>query len=86
MNIFITVTTTSKRPSPKAEILKYVEDPEFSYQDFAKRGSVEDIPTFRAHEYSWEDHGFSIANRLYSDIGSHLDEKFGKAYNLTYYT
>ncbi|KAK3096518.1 hypothetical protein FSP39_000957 [Pinctada imbricata] len=76
--------TTSKRPSPKAEILKYVEDQDFCYQDFANR--VDEITSFRAHEYSWEDHGFSIANRLYSDIGSHLDEKFNKAYNLTYYT
>ena len=27
-------------------------------------------------DYSWEDHGFSLVNRLYSDIGHLLDEKF----------
>uniref|UniRef100_A0A8D2J2E1 Sestrin 3 n=1 Tax=Varanus komodoensis TaxID=61221 RepID=A0A8D2J2E1_VARKO len=29
-------------------------------------------------DYSWEDHGFSLVNRLYSDIGHLLDEKFRK--------
>ena len=37
-------------------------------------------------DYSWEDHGFSLANRLYPDIGTYLDDKFNTAYNLTYYT
>ncbi|NXG31878.1 SESN3 protein, partial [Dromaius novaehollandiae] len=27
-------------------------------------------------DYSWEDHGFSLVNRLYADIGHLLDEKF----------
>lgn len=27
-------------------------------------------------DYSWEDHGFSLVNRLYSDIGHLLDERF----------
>lgn len=27
-------------------------------------------------DYSWEDHGFSLVNRLYSDIGHLLDDRF----------
>lgn len=79
------ITTTARRPSPVAEILKYVEDEEFSYTDFAKR-TEETQPTFRIQDYSWEEHAFSLANRLYPDIGTHLDDKFNMAYNLTYYT
>lgn len=37
-------------------------------------------------DYSWEDHGFSLVNRLYSDIGQLLDEKFRMVRNLTYNT
>ena len=35
---------------------------------------------------SWSEHGFSLANRYYTDIGTLLDEKFGTTYNLTYRT
>lgn len=74
------------KPSPHAEILRFIEDADFSYEDFAKRGAPGDIPTFRAQDYSWEDQGFSLSNRLYSEIGTLLDDKFRVAYNLTYYT
>ncbi|ESO84167.1 hypothetical protein LOTGIDRAFT_155490 [Lottia gigantea] len=80
------IATSQKIPSPSADVLRYVEDPTFAYTDFATRESVMEIPSFRANEYSWEEHGFSLANRLYSDIGSLLDDKFNMAYNLTYYT
>nr|XP_006813000.1 PREDICTED: sestrin-1-like [Saccoglossus kowalevskii] len=70
----------------KAGLSKYIEDPDFSYEDFAKRGSMSSIPTFRVQDYSWEDHGFSLVNRLYSDIGPILDDKFHAAYELTYNT
>lgn len=40
----------------------YVEDPNFTYQDFARRGA-ENIPnTFRIQDYSWDDHGYSLMN------------------------
>ncbi|KAF0291018.1 Sestrin [Amphibalanus amphitrite] len=42
--------------------------------------------TFRVQDYNWEDHGFSLVNRLYSDVGYLLDDKFRKAYHLTYQT
>ena len=84
--IFVFAVINSSIPSPRAEVLKYVDDPEFCYQDFAKRESVESIPTFRAQDYNWEDHGFSLANRLLTDIGSHLEDRFNIAINMTYYT
>ena len=37
-------------------------------------------------DYSWEEHGFSLVNRLYADVGGYLDEKFKVAQNMTYYT
>ncbi|XP_070567733.1 sestrin-1-like isoform X3 [Ptychodera flava] len=70
----------------KADLSKYLDDPEFTYQDFAKRGLTGTIPTFRVQDYSWEDHGFSLMNRLYSEIGTLLDDKFRVAYDLTYNT
>ncbi|KAJ8267004.1 hypothetical protein GJAV_G00137120 [Gymnothorax javanicus] len=69
---------------PKSKVSRFVEDSSFRYQDFARRGE-DDLPTFRAQDYSWEDHGFSLVNRLYSDIGLLLDDKFRTVCNLTYY-
>ncbi|CAH1228737.1 SESN1 [Branchiostoma lanceolatum] len=69
-----------------SDYAKYRDDPHFHYEDFAKRGEERTIPTFRAQDYSWEDQGFSLVNRLYSDIGQLLDDKFRMAFNLTYYT
>lgn len=44
-------------------ISQYIEDPNFTYQDFARRGA-ENIPTtFRIQDYSWDDHGYSLVNR-----------------------
>ncbi|KAM8800058.1 sestrin-3-like [Eudromia elegans] len=53
----------------------YLQDPDFGYQDFARRDE-DQAQVFRVQDYSWEDHGFSLVNRLYSDIGHLLDEKF----------
>ncbi|XP_074034358.1 sestrin isoform X2 [Leptinotarsa decemlineata] len=64
----------------------YVDDASFNYIDFVKRGDTQDIPTFRVQDYSWDDHGYSLVNRLYNDVGNLLDDKFRTAYNLTYYT
>ncbi|XP_058828536.1 sestrin homolog isoform X2 [Topomyia yanbarensis] len=68
------------------QIGRYVDDPNFTYQDFARRGA-ENIPqTFRIQDYSWDDHGYSLVNRLYNDVGFYLDDKFRVAFSLTYYT
>lgn len=69
-----------------ADICVFVEDPSFIYHDFAKRHDHDDILTFRVQDYSWDDHGYSLVNRLYNDVGNLLDDKFKTAYNLTYYT
>nr|XP_023653493.1 sestrin-3-like isoform X1 [Paramormyrops kingsleyae]XP_023653494.1 sestrin-3-like isoform X1 [Paramormyrops kingsleyae] len=53
----------------------FVTDPEFGYQEFARRDE-DHFQVFRVQDYSWEDHGFSLVNRLYSDIGHLLDERF----------
>lgn len=80
-------------PSEKARLVpvkpsigQFVDDPNFLYEDFARRGENSEIPTFRVQDYSWDDHGYSLVNRLYNDVGNLLDEKFKTAYNLTYYT
>ncbi|XP_025899192.1 sestrin-2-like [Nothoprocta perdicaria] len=66
-------------------VLCFVEDPAFGYKDFTRRGE-QAPPTFRAQDYTWEDHGYSLINRLYPDVGQLLDEKFQVVYNLTYNT
>ena len=55
-------------------------------QDFARRGEVNLIPTFRVQDYSWDDHAYSLINRLYNDVGNLLDDKFRLMYQLTYNT
>ena len=74
-------------PSPPAPHLsRFVIDPDFTYIDFARRGANSEFTTFRVQDYSWDDHGFSLVNQLYNDVGNLLDEKFKKTYNMTYYT
>ncbi|KAJ7995961.1 hypothetical protein DPEC_G00232130 [Dallia pectoralis] len=70
---------------PSSQGSRFVADATFGYQDFARHGE-DNPPTFRAQDYSWEDHGFSLVNRLYSDIGLLLDDKFRTACDLTYYS
>lgn len=75
---------------------QFIKDEGFIYQDFANRGGSEGsgesnngkgmIPTFRVQDYSWDDHAYSLINRLYSDVGNLIDEKFRLTYHLTYYT
>jgi sestrin len=73
-------------PNMPQNISHLIDDPTFTYQDFQRRGDAVSIPTFRIQDYSWDDHGYSLVNRLYSDVGNLLDEKFRAAYNLTYFT
>ncbi|XP_055512606.1 sestrin-1-like isoform X2 [Leucoraja erinacea] len=68
-----------------ANLSCFVEDADFGYKDFSRRGE-QTPPTFRAQDYTWEDHGYSLINRLYPEVGQLLDEKFQVVYNLTYNT
>uniref|UniRef100_W5KLV4 Sestrin 4 n=1 Tax=Astyanax mexicanus TaxID=7994 RepID=W5KLV4_ASTMX len=54
---------------------RFVTDPDFGYQEFARQ-EEDHFQVFRVQDYSWEDHGFSLVNRLYSDIGHLLDDRF----------
>ena len=71
--------------APQPGIARYLTDASFCYYDFANR-EESDISTFRVQDYSWEEHGFSLINRLYPDMGQMLDDKFSCAFNLTYNT
>lgn len=45
------------------QVSRFVDEPTFTYQDFARRGA-ENIPqTFRIQDYSWDDHAYSLVNR-----------------------
>ncbi|XP_066530527.1 sestrin-2 [Hoplias malabaricus] len=66
-------------------ISRFVQEPDFIYQDFSPRGE-QSPPTMRAQDYSWEDHGFSLMNRLYAEMAQLLDEKFQVVCGLTYHT
>ncbi|XP_071396846.1 sestrin-2 [Centroberyx affinis] len=78
------IPTAVVRGAPPDLVLRLVEDQEFSYEDFAPRGE-QAPPTMRAQDYSWEDHGFSLVNRLLPDMGQLLDEKFQVVCGLTYH-
>jgi len=69
-----------------SSVSRFVEDNDFTYVDFRRRGEKSTVPTFRASDFSWDDYGFSLGNGLYTDIGTLLDDKFSVAQNLTYYT
>ncbi|NWQ86721.1 SESN3 protein, partial [Burhinus bistriatus] len=69
------LTDTDGEVTGATNLACYMQDPDFRYQDFARRDE-DQAQVFRVQDYSWEDHGFSLVNRLYSDIGHLLDEKF----------
>uniref|UniRef100_A0A3Q0RRV0 Sestrin 4 n=1 Tax=Amphilophus citrinellus TaxID=61819 RepID=A0A3Q0RRV0_AMPCI len=58
-----------------ADASRFITDPDFCYQEFARK-EEDHFQVFRVQDYSWEDHGFSLVNRLYSDIGHLLDDRF----------
>lgn len=64
----------------------YLDDPAFAYQDFAKRDAASDVPTFRAQDFNWTDHGYSIMKTYLSEVAELLDDKFKLAHSLTYMT
>ncbi|XP_077875650.1 sestrin-1 isoform X3 [Ictidomys tridecemlineatus] len=70
--------------TPARDVSRHFEDTSYGYKDFSRHGMH--VPTFRVQDYCWEDHGYSLVNRLYPDVGQLIDEKFHIAYNLTYNT
>ncbi|XP_048349044.1 sestrin-1 isoform X2 [Sphaerodactylus townsendi] len=70
--------------APTRDVSRHFEDTSYGYEDFSRHGMH--VPTLHAQDYSWEDHGYSLVNRLYPDVGQLIDEKFHIAYDLTYNT
>ncbi|XP_060046639.1 sestrin-1 isoform X2 [Erinaceus europaeus] len=77
-------SSDDEEATPAREISRHFEDTSYGYKDFSRHGMH--VPTFRVQDYCWEDHGYSLVNRLYPDVGQLIDEKFHIAYNLTYNT
>ncbi|KAL0962084.1 hypothetical protein UPYG_G00335470 [Umbra pygmaea] len=78
------IPTVVVRGAPSDLVMRFIEDPAFCYEDFSVRGE-QSPPTMRAQDYSWEDHGFSLMNRLLPDMGQLLEEKFQVVCGLTYH-
>lgn len=63
-----------------------IEDSDFCpLEQLSRREQTMRRSTFRVQDYSWEDHGYSLSNRLYTEIGTLFDEKLNVAQNLTYH-
>jgi len=69
-----------------SDISQFVKDINFQYVDFAKRERDMEFPTFRVQDFNWDEEGFSMMSRYYSDIAQLLDDKFRIIYNMTYGT
>ena len=65
----------------------FTREPEFCYEDFstqmAKMANLRPLPL---HDYSWELHGYLVANMYYVESAPFLDNKFKVARSLTYNT
>ena len=70
----------------KEDIRRFLTDAEFTYEDFAKQSSGAGFATFRVQDYSWEEHGYSLASELSGEIAELLEDKFQTTQNLTYFT
>lgn len=81
-------TENESESSFERDILRYMDDPYFRYENFDMRRDLSRMSgsTFSIQDCSWGDHAYSLLNRFYNDVGTMLDEKFKVAYNLTYYT
>jgi hypothetical protein len=65
---------------------RFVDDPRYTYKDCSRREENNGIAGLIPAEFSWEIHGYDLANRLCIDVAVILDEKFSIAQNLTYHT
>jgi len=73
-------------PDVAPNLDRYRKDRAFRYEDFAKREKNVNISPFRAQDFSWHKHGYSLLDRLYPNIGGLLDTKFNAIVSLTYKT
>jgi len=70
--------------SPNELFRKYLGDFRLAHSDFDV-GSTE-YSALRMQDYCWQDHGYALLNRYYSEAAPVLDELFDLIYNLTYHT
>lgn len=63
------------------EVLSYVEDTSMTYHEFRERLTSHKGSCFHFYDYSWQDHGYSLVNRLYMEFGDLLDEEFSVIQN-----
>eukprot|EP00794_Sanderia_malayensis_P000421 gene421-1057_t len=73
-------------PEVAPNLDRYRPDRAFRYEDFAKRDRDSGMNPFRAQDFSWHKHGYSLVDRLYPNIGGLLDAKFNAIVSLTYKT
>jgi len=89
-NLTIELMVTCKQRSAKADLYRYVEDTDFTYLDFARQNGTgadgQRVQTFLIQDFTWEDQGYSLADRLYMEVAALLDNKFNIAQQLTYYS
>lgn len=81
-----TIDETNCSSACLADCALYTSDMAFTYEDFAKRNETSAAPTFKIHDYSWDDQGYSVISQLCSHLTNAVDQKFHLTRNLTYYT
>ena len=86
MCAYIVVNRNMPVKPVKDDVGRFLVHAEFTYEDFAKQSSGSGFATLRVQDYSWEEHGYSLANELYSEIAELLEDKFQRTQNLTYFT
>ncbi|CAL8097243.1 unnamed protein product [Calicophoron daubneyi] len=70
---------TLKEVNQHPAISRFLESSQSAYSNFEGR-------PLHVSEYSWQEEGLALADRLCTDLGTLLDEKFRNAYDLTYNT
>lgn len=63
------------------EVQGYLEDVSMTYHEFCERLTGRKASCFHFYDYSWQDHGYSLLNRLYMEYGDLLDEEFSVIQN-----
>lgn len=58
------------------EVQGFLEDESMTYHEFREWLTSHKGSYFHFYDYSWQDHGYSIVNRLYMEFGDLLDEEF----------
>lgn len=63
-------------------VVQYTEDPDYKYIDLSTLPNSSNLQ-LRVHDFSWDDHGFSVMSRFYADMSILLDDKFRVSTHMT---